>query len=87
MDSDGRHVFEETIAQKLFPNKALKGEIIEIRLNGHAKHQILGTKIVVTVFTDYGGHSREFEVDKLLKIRPAGQNWGDAQELTFDMFK
>jgi hypothetical protein len=85
--SDGHYVIDETISQKIFPNKVLKGETIDIRFNSHAKHQILGTKVIVTVFTDHGEHSKEFKVEELFKAHPAGQNWGDLQALTHHMFK
>ncbi len=85
--NDGYHLIDETISQKVFPNKTIKGTEIDITINSHAKHQVLESVILITVFTDYGDHSKEYKISELLKARPASESWGEPQSLKLEMFK
>jgi hypothetical protein len=83
---DGYYVISESVSSKLFPNATAKTEIIDVRIMAHTINQILGTVVTVSVHTDFGTHTREFQVDDLFKVMPPSQSWGDITSISRDFF-
>ncbi|SEB21513.1 SEFIR domain-containing protein [Pedobacter hartonius] len=83
---EGYYIIGDSISSKLFPNATAKTDIFDVKINAHAIHQILGTVITVMVHTDYGTHTREFQVEEMFKVRQPNQNWGEPAPLTRELF-
>lgn len=83
---DGYFIKSDSVSSKLFQNATTKTDILDVKINSFAIHQILGTVVTVTVHTDYGTHAREFQVEELFKVRPPSQGWGDPIPLSRDLF-
>lgn len=83
---DGYYVISKSVSSKLFPNATAKTDTIDVKVMAHNLGQILGSVVTVSVHTDFGTHTREFQVDELFKVRPPSQGWGDPTPLSRDLF-
>ena len=83
---DGYYVISGSVSPKLFPNATAKIDTIDVKVMAHSISQILGSVVTVSVHTDFGTHTREFQVEELLKVMPPSQNWGDPTPLSRDLF-
>jgi len=82
----GYYIISDTVSSKLYPNATAHTDTINIKVMTHCLRQVLGTVVTVKVHTDYGTHSREFEVEELFKVRPAIQTYGDLSLLSLELF-
>ncbi|MEJ5962926.1 SEFIR domain-containing protein [Pedobacter immunditicola] len=83
---DGYYVISGSVSSKLFPNATAKTDSIDVKVMAHSISQIFGTVVTVSVHTDFGTHTREFQVMELFKVRPPSQSWGDPTPLSRDLF-
>ncbi|MDQ0108486.1 hypothetical protein J2T02_003619 [Chitinophaga terrae (ex Kim and Jung 2007)] len=72
---DGFLIFNENLSEKIYPNRLIKGKSFTVKVSNHSLRQILGSKITITVYTDHGEHSKGFEVEEILKVRPSGSTF------------
>ncbi|WEK20457.1 MAG: toll/interleukin-1 receptor domain-containing protein [Candidatus Pedobacter colombiensis] len=83
---EGYFLFTEDISQKVYPGLTVKSTAYKLKVANHTISQILGTRILITVFTDHGSFSKEFEVEQLIEIKPPNENHLEAIPLTQDLF-
>ena len=83
--NDGYITFSESLNQRIFPNQTVKSKAYDIKISSHAKHQIIGSILTLTVYTDQGEKVESFEVNELFKVSPPN-HYTEPKQLMLDMF-
>lgn len=83
---DGYITHQMSNEKKLYPKQSWSSEQVRVKISRHNIQQIIGSTIIIKVFTEQGFFERLFVAEDLIRIKPGGEHYRDAIPLSLDLF-
>ncbi len=83
---DGHFIFNESVSTKVYPGQTVSSKAFNVMITSHTIHQILGSGLTITIYTEQDQESKEYQVEQLFKITPPNESHREPEPLSLKMF-
>jgi len=85
--ADGKVILSDSFDRKIFPDQTIKSKTFEVKLMSSDKYHFVDSIISVTVYSDFGSDTRDFQVNELFAAPVPNGGSAEKRHLTKEMFQ